>query len=67
MRSRLERVHLGVGPSGASISKIELRCEAEVPGMDEAAFLEQAEGAKKNCPVSKALAGVDIQLDAKLV
>jgi organic hydroperoxide reductase OsmC/OhrA len=31
-----------------------------------AAFREQAETAKKNCPVSRALAGVDIQLDARL-
>jgi osmotically inducible protein OsmC len=61
------RVHLGVGEGGASISRIELRCEAEVPGIDEASFREAAEGAKRNCPVSKALAGVEIVLDARLV
>lgn len=60
------RVHLMLGESGAYISKVELHCEAEVPGIDAAAFAEQAEGAKKNCPVSKALAGVEIVLDAKL-
>jgi osmotically inducible protein OsmC len=38
-----------------------------VPGIDEAAFKEQAETAKANCPVSKALAAVDITLDARLV
>jgi osmotically inducible protein OsmC len=67
--SRIEtdaRVHLAVGEGGASISRIELRCRAEVPGIDEDAFREQAEGAKKNCPVSKALAGVEIVLDAAL-
>jgi lipoyl-dependent peroxiredoxin len=37
-----------------------------VPGIDDAAFREQAEAAKTNCPVSQALAGVDIQLDAHL-
>jgi len=37
-----------------------------VPGIDAAAFREQAETAKKNCPVSQALTGVDIQLDARL-
>jgi osmotically inducible protein OsmC len=35
--------------------------------MEAAAFQEQAQGAKKNCPVSKALAGVEITLDARLV
>ena len=53
--------------AGFGITKIELRTEAEVPGIDEAAFKEQAETAKANCPVSKALAAVDITLDAKLV
>lgn len=60
------KVHLMLGESGAYISKIELRCEAEVPGIDAEAFAAQAEGAKKNCPVSKALAGVEIVLDARL-
>ena len=58
-------VHLGAGPA---ISKIELNCEAEVPGLDEAKFDELAAQAKANCPVSKALAGVgEIVLNAKLV
>lgn len=57
-------VHLTDGPT---ISLIELNTEAEVPGLDEAAFLEHAEAAKKNCPVSKALAGPQITLNAKLI
>jgi len=61
------KVHLSLGAGGASISRIDLVCEAEVPGIDAAAFAEQAEGAKKGCPVSKALAAVEITLDAKLV
>ena len=40
---------------------------ASVPGLDADAFREAAEGAKKNCPVSQALAGVpEITLDAQL-
>jgi osmotically inducible protein OsmC len=57
-------VHLGEGPT---ISLIELNTEAQVPNLTEAAFKEQAEAAKKNCPVSKALAGPEIRLNAKLV
>jgi lipoyl-dependent peroxiredoxin len=60
------RVHLEKGESGFRISRIELSCVAEVPGIEASAFSEQAETAKKNCPVSQALAGVDIQLDAQL-
>ncbi len=51
---------------GWKITNIHLITNAEVPGMDEAAFREQAEGAKKGCPVSQALAGTNITLDAKL-
>ena len=58
------KVHLGEGPT---ISLIELETEAEVPNLEEAAFLQQAETAKKNCPVSKALAGPEIKLKARLV
>jgi len=50
-----------------TITRIDLVCRAVVPGIGEAGFQEQAEGAKKNCPVSKALAGTEIHLDAKLV
>ena len=60
-------VHLDKVEGGFGTTKIDLRTEAEVPGIDEATFKEQAETAKANCPVSKALAAVDIILDAKLV
>ena len=49
------------------ITTIELTTEAEIPNIEEAAFLEQAETAKKNCPVSQALAGTNIKLNARLV
>ncbi|HEU4463622.1 MAG TPA: OsmC family protein [Gemmatimonadota bacterium] len=52
--------------SGPRIATITLDTEAEVPGIDEAEFQKQAEGAMRNCPVSKALAGVDIRLNARL-
>lgn len=57
-------VHLTEGPT---ISVIELNCTAVVPNVDEKTFQEQAEAAKKGCPVSKALASVDIKLTATLV
>ena len=49
------------------IKTIDLKTEADVPGIDEAKFQEQAELAKKNCPVSVALSGAQINLTAKLV
>jgi lipoyl-dependent peroxiredoxin len=54
--------------AGFRMTKIRLEIEGEVDGIDEAAFREAAEGAKDNCPVSKALEGnVEISVDAKLV
>ena len=50
-----------------TITKIELVTVGRVPGIDEAAFTQAADGAKANCPVSKALAGVpEITLAASL-
>jgi osmotically inducible protein OsmC len=57
-------VHLEAGPT---ITKIELDCEVSTPNLDEAALQEHAATAKQNCPVSKALSSVDIQLNARLV
>ena len=57
-------VHLGGGPT---ITKIELNTEADVPGLDEATFAEKAAAAKQGCPVSKALASVEIELTARLL
>lgn len=53
-------------PEGFRISTIDLKTQAEVPGIDAPAFLKIAEDAKRNCPVSVALAGVKINLDATL-
>jgi len=52
---------------GTGITKSALTVRATVPGIDEATFHEQAEGARVGCPVSKALAAVpEITLDAAL-
>ena len=52
---------------GFKITRIELDNESEVPGIDEAAFQEAARKAKEGCPVSQALGGVEITLNARLV
>jgi osmotically inducible protein OsmC len=52
---------------GLRISQVALTVRGEVDGLDEDGFKQAAESAKQNCPVSKALAGVDlITLDAAL-
>jgi osmotically inducible protein OsmC len=60
-------VHLTKGDSGFGISRIALVTTGDVPGIDEAEFQKHAEAAKAGCPVSKALAAVDITLEATLV
>jgi osmotically inducible protein OsmC len=52
------KVHLGTVDGAPTITQIDLEVEGEVPGLDAAGFQSQAEGAKKGCPVSRALAGV---------
>jgi len=60
-------VKLEPGEGGFKITSIDLKTEADVPGIDEAKFREQTELPKKNCPVSVALAGTQINLEAKLL
>jgi osmotically inducible protein OsmC len=52
------KVHLGTTDAGPTITQIDLEVDGEVPGIDAAGFQAQAEGAKKGCPVSRALTGV---------
>jgi osmotically inducible protein OsmC len=60
-------VTLGPDPAGGfRISGIKLTVEGEVDGLDEAAFKKAADEAKAGCPVSKALTGTTITLDASL-
>jgi len=61
------RVHIDKAGEGFRITAIELDTEARIPGIDEKKFLEQAEAAKKGCPVSQALAGTEISLKARLL
>jgi lipoyl-dependent peroxiredoxin len=61
------KVHIEKVGEGFSITRIELDTQAEVPGIDDATFQEFAKKAKEGCPVSKALAGTEITLNAKLV
>ena len=48
------------------ITSIDLKTDAEVPGIDKAKFDEIAEQTKKGCPVSVALSGTQINLNATL-
>ncbi len=61
------KVHLEKVGEGFKITKIELETEASIPNIDENEFQEQAQAAKKNCPVSQALTGTEITLNAKLM
>ncbi len=51
---------------GFKITTMKLKVRAQVPEIDAEAFRQAAEATKTGCPVSQALAGVDIQLDAEL-
>ncbi len=59
-------VYLEKVGEGFKITRIHLNTEGDVPGMDEQTFREHAEAAKKNCPVSQALAATEITLEARL-
>ena len=60
-------VTLGPDPAGGfRLTGIKLTVRGEVDGLDEAGFEEAAAQAKAGCPVSKALTGVEIRLDAAL-
>ena len=60
-------VSLGPDPAGGfRLTGIALTVRGEVEGLDAAGFDKAAAGAKAGCPVSKALTGVEITLDAAL-
>jgi lipoyl-dependent peroxiredoxin len=60
-------VTLGPDPNGGfAITAIKLTVEGEVDGLDEAGFQKAAQTAKEGCPVSKALTGTTITLEASL-
>ena len=51
---------------GFAITRIDLTTDAEIPGIEDGKFQEIARAAKEGCPVSKALAGTEINLQANL-
>jgi osmotically inducible protein OsmC len=61
------KVHLDKVGDGFKITLIELETRADVPGIDNAKFMEIAEATKTGCPVSQALSAVEMKLNAKLV
>jgi len=52
---------------GPMLSAIRLKVKASVPGIDPAKFRAVAEDAKENCPVSRALSAVPIEMEAELL
>lgn len=58
-------VHLEEKDGGFAVPKVHLELRASIPGADVDKFLEAAETAKDNCPISK-LFNAEITLDAKL-
>jgi osmotically inducible protein OsmC len=60
------KVHLEKTDAGFTITKIELDTVGDVEGIDNGKFVEYAEQAKAGCPVSRALTGPIILLNAKL-
>ena len=60
-------VHFLKQNGGFAITRIDLSTEARVPGIEEDEFQRLAAEAKAGCPISKALAAVEITLDAQLV
>lgn len=61
------KVHLEKTDDGLTITKIDLSCEGEVEKLKDEQFQEYATMAKKNCVISRALKGVEITLEAKLL
>lgn len=62
--STVATVKLEMVGGGPKITSIDLNTDAEVPGIDKAKFQEIAEQTKKTCPVSVALSGTQINLNA---
>lgn len=61
-----DKVYIEKVGAGFTITKIEMTTDADVPGIDNETFQKIAEDAKNNCPVSRALKGVDMILNARL-
>ncbi len=69
VRSLVVEAEVGLGPDpagGFRLTGIKLTVRGQVEGLDADGFAAAAQEAKEGCPVSKALTGVDITLDAAL-
>jgi osmotically inducible protein OsmC len=65
--NRLETAAAVTFQPGTGITGIHLTVSGDVPGIDEATFVAAAEAAKVGCPVSQALTGTTITVDARLI
>jgi osmotically inducible protein OsmC len=61
------QVHFGLQGGAYAITSIDLTCEAAVRGISGGEFQQLAEEARRNCPVSRALAATPIRLSATLI
>jgi osmotically inducible protein OsmC len=61
-----DKVHIVKTDAGFTITKIEVNSIADVEGIDNDTFQTHAQATKVGCPVSKALTGTEIVLNAKL-
>lgn len=60
-------VHLERVDGAPTVTRVVLNTVGEVSGVDAATFLEKAEEAKANCPISRLLAAATIELNAELI
>jgi lipoyl-dependent peroxiredoxin len=60
------KVTLDEKDGAPTVTTSELTVSGKVPGIDQAAFEQAAQNAGKNCPISRALAGVQITVSATL-
>jgi osmotically inducible protein OsmC len=60
------KVTLDLKDGAPTVTTSELTVSGKVPGIDQAAFAQAAQNAGQNCPISRALAGVQITVDATL-
>lgn len=60
------QVHIDKLEMGWTVTRVHLVSKVEAEGLDPEAFQDIAEKAKSNCPISRALAGVEITMEASL-
>jgi osmotically inducible protein OsmC len=60
------KVTLDERDGGPTVTTSELTVTGTVPGIDQGAFAQAANDAGQNCPISRALAGLDISVKATL-